>query len=138
MRSGSADPGPLFWGCCMRALIIEDQFLIATQIEDVLRDMGYSEFDFVDDEESAVRAARANCPDLITVDERLIAGSGMSAVAEVCAQHGDIPTLYITEFRNKVRSALPDAIIVGKPFGSRLLKEAVAQAVLNRKVADGV
>jgi DNA-binding response OmpR family regulator len=122
----------------MRALIIEDQFLIAAQIEDVLRDMGYSEFDFVDDEESAVRAAQANCPDLITVDERLIAGSGMSAVAEVCAQYGDIPTLYITEFRNEVRRALPDAIIVGKPFGSRLLKEAVAQAVLNRKVADAV
>jgi DNA-binding response OmpR family regulator len=121
----------------MRALIIEDQFLIAAQIEDILRDIGYSDFDFVDNEQGALRAARANCPDLITADQRLIDGTGVNAVTKVCAEHGDLPTVYITEFRNDVRKLLPNAIIVGKPFGSRLLKEAVAQAiVLNRKAAE--
>ena len=121
----------------MRAMIIEDQFLVATQIEDILRDMGYSEFDFVDNEGDAVQAARANCPDLITADQRLISGTGIRAVAAICAEQGDIPTVYITEFRTEVRKILPAAVIVGKPFGARLLQEAVAHAiVLNRKVAD--
>jgi DNA-binding response OmpR family regulator len=123
----------------MRALIIEDQFLIAAQIEDVLRDMGFSEFDLADNEADALRAARANCPDLITADQRLIAGSGIDAVTKVSGEHGAIPTVYITEFRNEVREALPNALIVGKPFGPRLLKEAVAQAiVLNRKGAAAI
>lgn len=114
----------------MRALIIEDHFLIAAQIEDILREMGYSAFDFVDDEEGALRASRANCPDVITADERLIVGSGMHAVKEVCAEFGPIPTVYITEFRSEVRQALHNAIILGKPFGARVLKEAVAQAIV--------
>ena len=118
-------------------MIIEDKFLIAAQIEDVLCEMGYSEFDLVDNEAEALSAARANCPDLITADQRLIEGSGITAVAAVCAEHGSIPTVYVTEFRSEVRKTLPNAVIVGKPFGFRQLQEAVAQAiVLNRKTAD--
>ncbi|MGZ8282077.1 MAG: response regulator [Allosphingosinicella sp.] len=118
-------------------MIIEDQFLVAAQIEDVLREMGYSEFDFADSERDALQAARANCPDLITADQRLIEGTGLRAVAAICAEHGDIPTVYITAFQNEVREVLPAAVIVRKPFGSRLLQEAVARAiVLDGKVAD--
>ena len=119
----------------MRALIIEDQFLIAAQIEDILGEIGYSEFDFADEEEGALNAARANCPDLITADQRLIAGSGVDAVNKVCAEHGNIPTVYITEFRNEVRKLAPTAVIVQKPFGPRLLQEGVGKAILQSRKA---
>lgn len=120
----------------MRALIIEDQF-IGTLIEDVLRKMGFSEFDYADSEKAAVRAARANCPDLITADQRLIDGTGVSAVRAICAEHGLIATVFITEYRNEVRQNHPDAVIIGKPFGDQLLKEAVESALLIvRRAAD--
>ena len=110
---------------------------MAAQIEDTLIAMGYSEFDFVDDEEGALKAARANCPDLITADQRLVSGTGVGAVREVCAEHGDIPTVYITEFREEVRNSHPDAIIVHKPFGPRSLQDAIAEAIVRcRKLAN--
>ncbi|HEX8533819.1 MAG TPA: response regulator [Allosphingosinicella sp.] len=68
----------------MHALIIEDQFLIAALIEEELRELGYSSFDVVDRELSAVAAAERKCPDLITADERLTDGSGVEAVQKIC------------------------------------------------------
>ena len=43
----------------MHALVIEDQFLIATLIEDELADLGYLSCEIVDNEAAAVDAARA-------------------------------------------------------------------------------
>jgi CheY-like chemotaxis protein len=113
----------------MRALIIEDQFLIATLIEDELRALGYTHFDYADSEEAAVDAAAFNCPDLITADQRLIGGSGVNAVRTICAERS-IPVVFITEFRAEVRRSIPDALVIGKPFAEKTLHEAVKQAVL--------
>jgi DNA-binding response OmpR family regulator len=61
----------------VHALIIEDQFLIASLIEDELRELDYISFDVVDREQEAVAAAERRCPDLITADDRLTNGSGI-------------------------------------------------------------
>lgn len=113
----------------MHALIIEDQFLVAALIEDVLRGFGYTSFDMVDGEDGAIRAAKSRCPDLITADQCLAKGTGVHAVREICAER-DIPVVFITEFRADVRRLIPDAIVIGKPFGERILREAVEQAAL--------
>lgn len=121
----------------MRALIIEDQFIVGTLIEDVLRGMGFSEFDHVDNERDAVRAALANCPDFMAADQRLVDGTGVNAVVAICAAHGPIATVFITEYRNEVRQSLPNAVIIGKPVRDGLLKEAVASAFLQAGIAHG-
>jgi DNA-binding response OmpR family regulator len=113
----------------MRALIVEDQFLISTLIEDELRGLGYTDFYFADSEAGAIRAAEANCPNLITADQRLISGSGVNAVRAICAGQS-IPVVFITEFRAEVRRSIPDAVIIGKPFAEKTLHDAVKQAVL--------
>jgi CheY-like chemotaxis protein len=113
----------------MHALIIEDQFLIATLVEDVLRTFGYTSFDMVEGEMEAIRAAERRCPDLITADHRLTQGTGVNAVRAICATRA-IPVVFITEYRAEVRNLAPDAVLIGKPFGERILREAVEQAVL--------
>ena len=47
----------------MDAHIIQDQFLIATLIEDELRELGYSSSDIVDRDQAAVVAAKRRCPE---------------------------------------------------------------------------
>lgn len=111
----------------MHALIIEDQFLVAALIEDVLRELGYTSFDIVDSEEDAVAAARIRCPDLITADQRLAQGTGVAAVRIICADQA-IPVVFISEYQDEVREQLPDAVLIGKPFGGRILHDAVDRA----------
>ena len=112
----------------MHALIIEDDFLIATLIEDILRGLGYTSFDFAERAADAIRAAEARCPDLITADQRLTDGKGVDAVRAICAGRA-IPAVFISEYQDEVRRLAPDAILIGKPFNERLLGEGVARAI---------
>lgn len=113
----------------MHALIIEDMFLEAAVIEDVLRTLGYTSFDIVDREEDAIRAAEKRCPDLITADQRIRGGSGVNAVRAICGTRA-IPVVFISEYCAEVLGLAPDAVIIGKPFGERTLHDAVEQAIL--------
>lgn len=112
----------------MHALIIEDQFLIATLIEEILRDLGYTSFDLAEREAEAIAAAERMCPELIIADQRLTDGTGVAAVRTICAERA-IPVVFVSEYQDEVRRLVPDAILVGKPFGERTLREAVAQAI---------
>jgi CheY-like chemotaxis protein len=113
----------------VHALIIEDQFLISALIEDELRDLGYTTFDTVDSEQEAIRAASAHCPDLITADHRLTDGTGVDAVRTICADR-PIPVVFITDYQAEVRRQVPDAVLISKPFGGRILRDAVEQAIM--------
>lgn len=77
-------------------LIIEDEMLIALDIEDILTRQGATSFDVVDTEQAAIEAAAARRPDVITADVVLRSGLGSSAVKSITTRYGPIPTLYIT------------------------------------------
>jgi CheY-like chemotaxis protein len=47
----------------MHALIVEDEPLIAMEIEDILRDNGYSSFAFAVSAQEAIDAVASRCPD---------------------------------------------------------------------------
>jgi CheY-like chemotaxis protein len=112
----------------VHALVIEDQFLIATLIEDELADLGYTSCEIVDSEAAAVEAARARCPDIITADDRLTTGTGVAAVQAICADQ-IIPVVFIVGNPNALTLPVSHASIIGKPFGGARLREAVAQAI---------
>ena len=112
----------------MHALIIEDQFLIAALIEDELRDLGYISVEIVDREADAVESARRRCPDLITADDRLTEGSGIAAVRTIC-EHRSIPVVFIVGNPEGFLPVVPDAVLIGKPFGGNRLRQAVDEAI---------
>ena len=113
----------------MHALIIEDEVLIAALIEDSLRAFGFSTFDWAVSEEQAVAFATARCPDLITADNRLSGGCGVSAVLTIC-ERTPIPVLFVVADTADVLDVLPSAIVVCKPFERDSLRQAVGEALL--------
>jgi CheY-like chemotaxis protein len=111
----------------MHALIIEQDAFIILMIEDVLRTLGYSSFAFAASPDEAVAAARRRCPDLITADVRLGAGSGVEAVRRICSAR-PIPVVFVTATPWEVRAADSGAVVVAKPFREEMLKAGVTRA----------
>lgn len=111
----------------MRALIIEDQFIVATMIEAQLRVLGYDAFEIVDSEDAAIAAAIKECPDLITADDRLERGSGIEAIRRICADR-PIAVVFVVGSPLDVKAAIPDAVTVEKPFTTADFERAVETA----------
>lgn len=77
-------------------LIIEDELLVAMDLQRLLETLGATSVDVADTEEDAIRAARAHAPDLITSDVQLRRGTGPRAVAEIHHQVRRAPVIFIT------------------------------------------
>ena len=77
-------------------LIIEDEPLIALDLEGLLEREGATSFSFAASEAEAVIEARTHRPDIITSDVTLVEGTGPAAVETIRASLGDIPVVYIT------------------------------------------
>ena len=112
----------------MHALIIEDDVSAVDSIEQALRALGYTSFDIAFSGAEARASAHRRCPDLITADLRLVDGSGVEAVLDICS-HMAIPVVFITSHPVEIGGLLPDAIIVEKPFERGTLEPALARAV---------
>ncbi len=115
------------------ALIIEDRLVIALAIQDELRDCGYSSADIAITEAEAIRRAEETCPDLITVDEGLENGSGIAAIRHICRDKA-IPVIFITASPKQIKAAVPDAVILEKPFSHRNLTGAILEAVKSARL----
>jgi two-component system, response regulator PdtaR len=111
----------------MHALIIEDEILVAFEIENSLEQLGYTSLDSAASEEKAVAAALQRKPDLITADVRLVRGSGISAVQRIW-QKERVPVVFITGNADVVRKEMPDAVILDKPYRHEALRQAIATA----------
>lgn len=109
----------------MHALIIEDEMLIALELEQLLRDIGYDSFDWADSPPVALACARQHKPDLITADLRIIGGTGLDAVRAIEAELGSLPVVYVTANADLLRGE-PGAKVVSKPIQPRKLAEACA------------
>jgi CheY-like chemotaxis protein len=104
-------------------LIIEDEELIALDIEDILARQGATSFDLVDTEQGAVAAALAHRPDIITVDVILRTGFGPSAVDAITESLGPIPVIFITSTPGACRNGAL-ARVVRKPVNETAVSKA--------------
>jgi two-component system, response regulator PdtaR len=117
----------------MHALIIEDEFLVALNIEDSLIALGFASSETVVTEEEAVVTARRRAPDLITADVRLLRGTGIAAVRAILEEQS-VPVVFITGNTESVLEEMPDAVVVQKPYRDDTLRTAIAAA--RSKVSD--
>jgi CheY-like chemotaxis protein len=78
------------------ALIIEDEALIAIELESLLQDLGFETFDVAISPNQALVSALRRRPDLITADMRIIGGTGLEAVGAIFAKLGPVPVVYVT------------------------------------------
>lgn len=112
------------------ALIIEDELIVALDLQAQLIELGYDSFSFAATEAQALEQARLACPDLITADMGLLAGDGALAVEAILAECGPTPVIYISGDRQRLDRLIGQATIE-KPVTPNLLAEAVQQAAFN-------
>lgn len=108
----------------MHAFIIEDDYLIAQSLQDMLEPLGYTRFSFAKSEDAAVMGASGEPIDLITADVRLLPGDGLNAVQAICKRR-DIPVIFITGYADELIDRAPEAVVVQKPIEEQDLRNAV-------------
>lgn len=109
------------------ALIIEDQMIIALEVEWLLREIGFVTFDVAATPNDAIDKASRHRPDLITADIRIIDGTGIEAVRAITDRLGEIPYIYVTGNIDMIPDIHADAV-VEKPIDPRAFRRACAVA----------
>lgn len=112
----------------MHALIIEDEILISMIIEECLTDLGYTTFANATSERGAIEEARKCCPDFITSDARLVSGTGMEAVSQICSTN-PAPVLFVVGNGDDLGEIVKHAVVLEKPFTASQFSSAVASAI---------
>jgi two-component system, response regulator PdtaR len=112
----------------LRVLLVEDDAMIGELLADMLRGMGYDICALETTETGAVAAATRYRPDLMVVDVRLGAGSGISAV-ETILRTGFVPHLFMSGNVAKVIAERPGATVLEKPFREAGFTLAVQRAL---------
>ena len=108
-------------------LIVEDEGLVALDLERIVSEAGYQVMAVVDTERDAVSEAERLRPDVILMDIRLRQGDGVSAARTIQARR-DAPVIFISANLDAATLArigeLRRAAVLRKPFSDReLLKE---------------
>ena len=116
----------------MHAYIVEDDYLIGRSIQDMLGDLGFTQFSFARSEDAAILGAASEQYDLVTVDVRLLPGDGVKAAEEILARRG-APLIFITgyaeELQDRIAEAMPGVPIVQKPIKPEALAAAVRRVL---------
>jgi DNA-binding response OmpR family regulator len=116
-----------------RALIIEDETLIAEELRERLSGFGFSVIAAVDSAEEGIAIATRECPDLVLMDIRLKGKKdGVQAAQEIHRQV-DVPIVYLTAYSDRltldrVKRSEHDAFIL-KPFRGRELQATIDVAM---------
>lgn len=116
-----------------RVLIVEDQRLIAADLEYTLKKLGYQVAGSVASGEQALETAVAVQPDLVLMDIRLRGAlDGVEAAALIRAQI-DVPIIYLTAYADEATIARakitsPFGYLV-KPYNERELRAAIEIAL---------
>ena len=115
-----------------RVLVIEDEAIIAMDIEAIVTEMGHSVVGNARTRDAAVEMARAETPDLILADIQLADNSsGIDAVNDIMQGLPDVPVIFITAFPERLLTGeRPEpAFLITKPYSEDQLRSAVSQAM---------
>lgn len=115
-----------------RVMVIEDEAIIAMDIEDIVKGVGHAVTGIARTRDDAVAMALRDCPDLILADIQLADNSsGIDAVNTILTTFPDIPVIFITAFPERLLTgARPEpAFLITKPFTEEQVRSAVSQAM---------
>ena len=114
-----------------RVLIIEDEPMIAMDIESVVRDLGHAVTGVAVTRDEAVALAMQDRPGLVLADIQLADdSSGIDAVKDILAEF-EVPVIFITAFPERLLTGeRPEpTFLITKPFQRSTVKAAIAQAL---------
>jgi CheY-like chemotaxis protein len=112
-------------------LIIEDEPIIAMDIETIVRDLGHTVTGVAVTRDEAVAQAMARRPGLVLADIQLADdSSGIDAVKDIL-QEFQVPVIFITAFPERLLSGeRPEpTFLISKPFQRATVRASIAQAL---------
>ena len=119
----------------IKILIVEDEPIIAADLEDRLQGMGYEVFEPQESGEAALQLLQRELPDLILMDVELDGQLDGIETAQRINREQAIPIIYLTSNSDKAtferaRATRPAAFL-SKPFRGRDLQHAIVLALAN-------
>ena len=121
-------------------LVVEDERLIATDIQHRLHGMGYEVAAFAFSGEEAVKKAVELCPDLVLMD--IILGPGINGIETARLIHASctIPIVYVSSnvsegTMEEIKSTNPFGFVI-KPFEDRELRITIEMALYRHQMEE--
>ena len=114
-----------------RVLIIEDEPIIAMDLENLLTELGHKVVATAATRDEAVAKAHSERPGLVLADINLgEGGSGIDAVADILASF-DIPVIFVTAYPERLLTGeRPEpTYLIAKPFLPETVQATVGQAL---------
>ncbi|MBR0551153.1 response regulator [Stakelama marina] len=114
-----------------RVLVIEDEPIIAMDIETIVRDLGHDVTGVAVTRDEAVALAMEDRPGLVLADIQLADdSSGIDAVKDILAEF-NVPVIFITAFPERLLTGeRPEpTFLITKPFQRSTVKAAISQAL---------
>lgn len=114
-----------------RVMIIEDEPLIAMDLEQIVRDLGHDVTGVAVTRDEAVALAMEDRPGLVLADIQLADdSSGIDAVKDILAQFS-VPVIFITAFPERLLTGeRPEpTFLITKPFQRETVKTTISQAL---------
>ena len=117
-----------------RALIVEDEIVIALDLQDAMSALGFDHCELASNDRSARSLAMGTDPDVALVDVCLDGGrEGIEAgrwLREVC----EVPVVFVTGCNDpdtiaRIHEQVPDAPVLSKPEYRKHLADAVAEVM---------
>ena len=113
-------------------LIIEDEPLIAMDLEQIVRGLGHEVAGVATTHDDAVAAFAATDAGLVLADIQLADGSsGIDAVQDILAL-APVPVIFITAFPERLLtgSRVEPTFLISKPFRENTVRAAISQSLL--------
>lgn len=120
-----------------RALIVEDEIVIALDLQEAMSSLGFEISDLAANPNRAFSLAMSNQPDLVLMDVCLDGGrEGIEAgrwLREVCG----VPVVFVTGYNDpdtveRIHERVPGAPVLPKPVYREGLADAVAEMIGHR------
>ncbi len=113
-------------------MIIEDEPLIALDIEQMVEELGHTVTGIARTHSEAIKLYSETKPKLVLADIQLADGSsGIDAVNDILKTDSSIPVIFITAFPERLLTGeRPEpAFLVTKPFNPDMVKALISQAL---------
>jgi signal transduction histidine kinase len=108
-------------------LIVEDEPIVAKDLQYILRDMGFNAYAIANSADEALKRASEHCPDLVLMDIRIKGGLDGIQTAELLRTRFDVPVVYLTAHADE---ATIERAAATEPFGY-LLKPIKEEELLS-------
>lgn len=109
-----------------KVLIVEDEMLVALNLQSTLVELGYAAMGIAPDAETALALAEQR-PDIALVDVNLRDGKTGPQIGEKLAQNYGATVLFVTANPRQLGDGVPGAVgVINKPYDDQVIGAALA------------